>query len=395
MWNAFRGALAVLTRKTELAVWALAFPIILCTLFMFMFANLDSSMSFEAVPTAVVADDAYRADEGFSTLVDELSQPGDDQLLDVREFATAEEARGALEAGDVVGVLSVDSEGMPHLAVSPVSDGMGVSTMQVGRTILNTVADTYVRNADLLQGIAHDNPMALADPGLVERALSQGDATVQVSLTHNEPSQSVRFYYALLGMACLFCAQIGMVAVCEAQPNLSALGARRAVGAVSRGKTLAAALAASWVLATACLLAALAYMRFTAGIDFAGREVACIGAIAVCALFSTAFGTLLGSLPKVGFGVKTGLLTGTTCLLSLFAGLYGEPVMNMADQLARDYPLLASLNPAKVVTDTFYSLYYYDSLEPFFGKVGLLLAMTAVVFAVSALFIRRQRYASI
>ena len=395
MWNAFRGALAVLTRKTELAVWALAFPIILCTLFMFMFANLDESTAFEAVPTAVVADDAYRADEGFSTLVDELSQPGEDQLLDVREFATAEEARGALEAGDVVGVLSVDSEGMPHLAVSPVSDGMGVSTMQVGRTILNTVADTYVRNADLLQGIAHDNPMALADPGLVERALSQGDATVQVSLTHNEPSQSVRFYYALLGMACLFCAQIGMVAVCEAQPNLSALGARRAVGAVSRGKTLAAALAASWVLATACLLAALAYMRFTAGIDFAGREVACIGAIAVCALFSTAFGTLLGSLPKVGFGVKTGLLTGTTCLLSLFAGLYGEPVMNMADQLARDYPLLASLNPAKVVTDTFYSLYYYDSLEPFFGKVGLLLAMTAVVFAVSALFIRRQRYASI
>ena len=394
MWNAFRGALAVLTRKTELAVWALIFPIILSTLFMFMFANLDESTAFEAVPTAVVADDAYRADEGFSTLVDELSQPGDDQLLDVREFATAEEARGALEAGDVVGVLSVDSEGMPHLAVSPVSDGMGVSTMQVGRTILNTVADTYVRNADLLQGIAHDNPMALADPGLVERALSQGDATVQVSLTHNEPSQSVRFYYALLGMACLFCAQIGM-AVCEAQPNLSALGARRAVGAVSRGKTLAAALAASWVLATACLLAALAYMRFTAGIDFAGREVACIGAIAVCALFSTAFGTLLGSLPKVGFGVKTGLLTGTTCLLSLFAGLYGEPVMNMADQLARDYPLLASLNPAKVVTDTFYSLYYYDSLEPFFGKVGLLLAMTAVVFAVSALFIRRQRYASI
>ena len=393
MWNAFRGALAVLTRKTELAVWALAFPIILCTLFMFMFANLDSSMSFEAVPTAVVADDAYRADEEFSALVDELSQPGEDQLLDVREFATAEEARGSLEAGDVMGVLSVDGEGAPHLAVSPVSDGVG--TKQIGRTILNTVADTYVRNADLLQGIAHDNPMALADPDLVERALSQDDATVQVSLTHNEPTQSVRFYYALLGMACLFCAQIGMVAVCEAQPNLSPLGARRAVGAVSRGKTLAAALAASWVLATACLLAALAYMRFTAGIDFAGREIACVGAIAVCALFSTAFGTLLGSLPKVGFGVKTGLLTGTTCLLSLFAGLYGEPVMNMADQLARDYPLLASLNPAKVVTDTFYSLYYYDSLAPFAGKLGLLLSMTAVVFAVSALFIRRQRYASI
>ena len=101
-----------------------------------------------------------------------LYTSGDDQLLDVREFATAEEARGSLEAGDVVGVLSVDGEGAPHLAVSPVSDGVG--TKQIGRTILNTVADTYVRNADLLKGIAHDNPMALADPDLVERALSQG-----------------------------------------------------------------------------------------------------------------------------------------------------------------------------------------------------------------------------
>lgn len=395
MWNAFRGALAVLTRKTDLAVWALIFPIILSTLFMFMFANLDSSTAFEAVPTAVVADDAYRADEGFSALVDELSRPGDDQLLDVREFATAGEAREALDAGDVAGVLSVDGEGMPHLAVSPTSDSLGVGTERIGRTILNTVADAYARNADLLESIARDNPMALADPELVERALSQGDATEEVSLTRSEPAQAVRFYYGLLGMACLFCAQIGMVAVCEAQPNLSALGARRAVGAVSRGKTLAGALAASWVLATGCLLVALAYMRLTAGIDFAGRELACVGAIAVCALFSTAFGTFLGSLPKVGMGVKTGLLTGATCLLSLFAGLYGEPVMKMADQMARDYPLLASLNPAKVVTDTFYSLYYYDSLAPFAGKIGILLAMTAVVFAVSALFMRRQRYASI
>lgn len=383
----------VLTRKTELLVWALVFPIIMTTLFMFMFANLDESTAFEPVLTAVVADDAYRADVGFSDLMDELSRPGDDALLDVRQYATADEAREALEAGEVTGVLSVDGEGKPHLTVSPASST--TDTRQIGRTILNTVADTYVRNADLLEGIAHDNPMALADSALVERALASGDATVEVSLTHNVPSQSVRFYYALLGMACLFCAQIGLVAICEAQPNLSALGARRAVGATSRGKTLAASLAASWLLAMACLLLAFAYMRLTAGIDFAGREMACIGAIAMCALFSTALGALLGSLPKIGLGVKTGLLTGLTCLLSLFAGLYGEPVMQMADELARSYPLLASLNPAKVVTDVFYSLYYYDSLAPFIGKIGLLLTMTAVVFAVSALFIRRQRYASL
>ncbi len=392
MWNVFKGALTVLTRKRELFVWSLAFPIILSTMFMFMFSNLDSATAFDPVPTGVVADAAYE-DTAFADVVDEMGEPGDDQLLDVRAFATADEARAALSSGEVQGVLSVDDNGDPLLLVTPDSGGLGVE--QIGRTILNTVVNTYVRDADLVAGIAEDNPLALADPSHIEDALAHGDATEQVSLTHAEPAQSVRYYYALLGMAALFCGQVGMLAICEAQPNLSPLGARRALGATSRGKTLAATLAASWLISFLCLMVAFLYMRFAVGIDFSGREGLCVAALAVAALLSTALGTLLGSLPKVGLGVKTGLLTALTCFLSLFAGLYGEPCMELADSITRNYPLLASVNPAKVVTDLFYSLYYYDSLAPFAQKAGILLAMAAVLFAVSALFVRRQRYASL
>ena len=392
MWNVFKGALTVLTRKRELFVWSLAFPIILSTMFMFMFSNLDSSTAFDPVPTGVVADAAYKG-SAFADVVDELGASGDDQLLAVHAFATADEAREALSAGDVLGIVSVDAEGTPLLVVTPSSGGVGVE--QIGRTVLGTVVDTYVRNADLVAGIAADNPLALADPNRVEEALSRGSVTEQVSLTHAAPTESVRYYYALLGMAALFCGQVGMLAICETQPNLSALGARRALGATSRGKTLAATLAASWLVSFACLIVAFLYMRFAVGIDFSGREGLCVAAIAAAALLSTALGTLLGSLPKVGLGVKTGLLTALTCFLSLFAGLYGEPCMALADSIARSFPALASINPAKVITDVFYSLYYYDSLVPFAQKIGILLAMTAALFAVSALFIRRQRYASL
>ncbi|PNV67540.1 ABC transporter permease [Enteroscipio rubneri] len=392
MWNVFKGALTVLTRKRELFVWSLAFPIILSTMFMFMFSNLDSSTAFDPVPTGVVADAAYKG-SAFADVVDELGASGDDQLLAVHAFATADEAREALSAGDVLGIVSVDAEGTPLLVVTPSSGGVGVE--QIGRTVLGTVVDTYVRNADLVAGIAADNPLALADPNRVEEALSRGSVTEQVSLTHAAPTESVRYYYALLGMAALFCGQVGMLAICETQPNLSALGARRALGATSRGKTLAATLAASWLVSFACLIVAFLYMRFAVGIDFSGREGLCVAAIAAAALLSTALGTLLGSLPKVGLGVKTGLLTALTCFLSLFAGLYGEPCMALADSIARSFPALASINPAKVITDVFYSLYYYDSLMPFAQKIGILLAMAAALFAVSALFIRRQRYASL
>lgn len=393
MWNIYKGTLAVLVRKRELLIWSLAFPLILSTIFMFMFANLEDATAFDPVPTAVVVDDNYRSATSFGDIMEELGAPDDDQLLDVHSFSNFDEALEALSSEEVVGIVSVDAQGEPKLSVAPGSSGLGVE--QIGRTILDTVVNTYVRDVTLLTNIAAENPLALTDPGRIEEALTHGDATVQVSLTYSTPAQSVRYYYALLGMAALFCGQIGLLAICETQPNLSALGARRAIGATSRGKTLAATLAASWTVSFICLVIAFLYILFVGGIDFAGREGLCIAALAVAALFSTSLGTLLGSLPKVKLNTKTGILTGITCFLALFAGLYGEPCMELADNVARSYPMLAALNPAKVVTDTFYSLYYYDSLVPFVEKAGILLIMTVVLFVISALFMRRQRYASL
>ena len=43
----------------------------------------------------------------------------------------------------------------------------------------------------------------------------------------------------------------------------------------------------------------------------------------------------------------------------------------------------------------FYSLYYYDGLEVFAGNVALIGLFSAALFAVGALFMRRQRYASL
>ena len=70
------------------------------------------------------------------------------------------------------------------------------------------------------------------------------------------------------------------------------------------------------------------------------------------------------------------------CLLSLFTGLYGEPCMELADMVSREFPVLASLNPAKAICDMFYSLYYYDGLEVFAGNVALIGLFSAALFAV-------------
>ena len=252
-----------------------------------------------------------------------------------------------------------------------------------------------VRDADLMTSIARENPGAFADPGRLEAMFSSVDATEEVSLTHAAPKESVRFYYALFAMAALFGAQIAVVAVCWTQPNLSPLGARRALGAIGRTRTLLATLLACWLLSFCCLLIAFLYTRLVVGVDFAGREGLCVAGLGTASLLACALGTALGSLPKLDVGSKTGILTGVVCLLSLFTGLYGEPCMELADMVSREFPVLASLNPAKAICDMFYSLYYYDGLEVFAGNVALIGLFSAALFAVGALFVRRQRYASL
>ena len=79
----------------------------------------------------------------------------------------------------------------------------------------------------------------------------------------------------------------------------------------------------------------------------------------------------------------------------MFAGLYGSPVMKLADAMNATMPALQFVNPAVQISQAFYSIMYYDTYQRTIEYVLVLLAMTAVLFAVSFLFIRRQRYASL
>ena len=47
------------------------------------------------------------------------------------------------------------------------------------------------------------------------------------------------------------------------------------------------------------------------------------------------------------------------------------------------------------ISQAFYSIMYYDTYQRTIEHILILLAMAAVLFAASALFIRRQRYASL
>ena len=401
MWNTFKYTILELVRMPGVLVWALAFPLILSTVFMMMFGPLDDQSEIDPIPLVAVdpADDVEG--QSFQAFLDALSDDGNgESLFAITYVPNAEEAvdlveRNMAEENPYVGYVQL-LEGTPDVHVTSVSDLTGMEWLKT--SILVMAMDNYVANAAMIRDLMNGNPGLVAQPDMAETLASMTkpiEATVRTTVTANQPKESVRFYFALLGMAALFGGTLGMIAFQRLKPNTSPLGARRALGATSHGRTVAATVAASWTITFACLCVTYLYMRYVAGIDFGGRDGACLITTAIAALTATALGCAISAIPKVPESVKSGILTDIVCCASLFAGLYGEPTMELADMVSANFPVLDYVNPAIQISQAFYSIMYYDSLAPMVGHLVGRLGMALVLFALSAQSLRRQRYASL
>lgn len=455
MWTTFKATVRTLLLTPSAVVWTLIFPIVLATVFNFMFEPMRSTGSVEAVDVAVVADDAWE-DSPFSQVVDTLSE-ADEPLLAVHPVATEQEARELIAEGSVAGAYIVDaagnegnteqsgsdeldavdaagpadaagaasdpdnadatgaasgsgtaagssdvststssagSTGAPHIILAPAGSGTGSdASYDVNRAILESVATSYLQSEALIEELATHDPVALSDPTTIENALGLSVSVREVSLTHAQPDSMVRFYYALLGMASIFAAQLAGESVWHLQPTSSAAGARRTVSSTSRMRLLIPTIGACWAISTTFLAIAFGYICLTAHIDFSGREGLCLVGIAASSLLSCGIGALVGALPgRMGSDSRRGILTALTCLLSLFAGLYGEPTMELADTVAHVFPAATWLNPVCLIRDLFYTVYYYDTLVPFSLRLAACAGIAAVLLAVSAACMRRSAH---
>lgn len=392
MFNTIITTLKTLLRRPSTWVWGAIFPIALSTMFMFMFVNLSSDGKVDPVPVAVVADGAWDVST-FKDVATSLAKEGDDQLLEIHECEDVDAANRALKAGEVAGIYTVDAAGAPKLTLLSSYDSSRASTVLTDRSILETVASSYTQNAELMAQIAQDDPAALADPEAVARALSLEGGTRRVSLTRTTPDGTTIYYYALFGLVAMMSAEFAALSVVDLQPNLSGLGARRCVGGLSKTASLAGIFVGSWLVSFASMAIAIGYVRLVVGIDFGGREGLCLAGGAASALAATGLGLFVGTLPvKGGKASKSGILTGFATTCALFAGLYGEPAMALADDVARAFPAECWLNPVKLICDMFNRLYFFEDLGPFAVRAGALVLMTLVFVVAATLIFGRSRY---
>ncbi|MDE5587003.1 MAG: ABC transporter permease, partial [Bacilli bacterium] len=77
------------------------------------------------------------------------------------------------------------------------------------------------------------------------------------------------------------------------------------------------------------------------------------------------------------------------CVLS---GMMGITMKYVID---KNIPIVNQLNPVNMITDGFYALYYYDTLNRYYFNVVSLLIFSFLLIGISTLCLRRQKYDSI
>ncbi|MBS3951191.1 MAG: ABC transporter permease [Peptococcaceae bacterium] len=161
---------------------------------------------------------------------------------------------------------------------------------------------------------------------------------------------------------------------------------------IHKMKLLGCDLLVALLIQFAELLILLVYMRFALNVAFGSQLGYILLTCLVGSLVGVSMGIFIGALVKGSEGVKTGVVIGATLTMSFFSGLNYPNVKYM---VAKAFPPSTWINPASLITDALYALYYYDTYSRFSLNIGLLFAFSLVFILGAYLVLRRNQYASI
>jgi ABC-2 type transport system permease protein len=218
------------------------------------------------------------------------------------------------------------------------------------------------------------------------------DNFVNEKADQKKPDVVLIYFYALLGYTCIFAANSGLEEVNKIQADQSIQGARVNVSPVNKMKLFLCNLTAAFMVHCGSLILLFLYMYYGMKIDFGSNLIYTFITCIVGSMAGISIGATVGVWIKKKADTKEAILT----LIVLGGGfLSGMMIADMKYIIAEKVPLLAYINPVSLVSDSLYSLYYYDTYDRFYLNMILLGCMTVLFGILSYLGIRRKNYASI
>ena len=369
-------ALKTLFKNKILIFWTFAFPIILGTFFNMAFSDIEKNEKLDIIDIAIVETEEFKNNEIWKKTFELLSDEKSEEKMFNTNYVTKQEAENLLKENKITGYLLLEEK--PKVIVS---------TSGINQTVLKYVTEEIEQTQEIItskieskiQETIMQNPSQM---GNIEQLTMQiyednikmiEDQSLNIQdISSSHLSYTMVEFYTLIAMTCLYGGILGMVAVNQNLANMSATGKRVAVSPTSKAKLIFSSSIASYLTQLVGIALLFVYTIFVLKVDYGDNLLLII------------LLTLVGCLAGLTLGI-----TMAGCFLS---GMMGITMKYVID---KNVPILNKLNPASMITDGFYSLYYYDTLDRFYFNIASLLIFAVIMLLISMFSLRRQKYDSI
>lgn len=379
-----------LFKNKILIFWTFAFPIILGIFFNMAFSNIEKDEVLKVFDIAVVNNEQFEHQSIYKEAIDELSK-GKDKLFNV-QYVAKEKADSLLNDSDVEGYIVFENN-KPQVVVK---ENGTYQTML--KFVVNEITQNKIMVTDLSEQVIRRQ---------MEKGNINGDTAKIVSDILNKiQNQQVKMtdisssnlsymqieYYTLIAMACMYGGMLGLTAINTCLANMSSKGKRISVSPNRKSTVVLSAAMGSYFVSLVGLAILMLFLKFVLQVDFGDNLLLVLLLATVGNLAGISLGILIASVFRVSEGAKTGITIAVTMFLSVLSGMMGVTLKYVIDKNA---PIVNLVNPNNLITDGFYSLYYYNTLDRYFRDVCYLLVFVAICLIISFVSLRREKYDSI
>lgn len=389
-YHNLKYSLKTLFRDKGLIFWTFAFPILLGLFFNLAFSDIEKSETLDIIDIAIIDNYEYQNNTIIKEAFKELgSSTSNNQLFNIK-YVDIDEANKLLDDNKIEGYLLLENNDKKIM----------VKENGVNATVIKSVVDELSTNEKIINELVKDELSTNTNKD-ISRIYEEVYKKAQNLMTKDNNitdissknlSYTVIEFYTLIAMSCLYGGTIGLVAISNNLANMSDKAKRKSISPTSKSSMLLSSLLASYIVQIIGVTLLLLFLYLILKIDFGTNPLFVIILTLSGSLAGLTTGVFIGTVLKCNESVKTGIIIAITMFFCCLAGMMGITLKYVIDT---NIQILNIINPANMITDGFYSLYYYETLNRFWFNIASLLIYSLILILISYKKLRRQKYDSI
>ena len=382
-------SLKILLRNKALIFWTFAFPIILGLFFNLAFQNIEKNEQLQVIDIAIINSNDYNNNKIVRESLNELTK-GKNKLFNIK-VTNEKTSKDLLNNNEITGYLTfkedqvnitVKNSGVEETVLKQVLEQIQSNSKIVNKTIEKEISEQVATNKKINYEQIYQNALSL---------LNENNIKIN-NISNKNLSYTMIEYYTLIAMACLYGAMLSMFIINYQLPNMNSTGKRISASPINKSKQLISSLLATYIVQIIGLLLLFLFTIFILKVDY-GKNLLYVIITSLCgALSGLSFGVATSTLFKTNENAKTGIIIAITMLFCFLSGMMGITMKYIID---KNIPLLNMINPANMITDALYSLYYYSTFDRFYQDILSLLIFSCIMILISIKGLRRQKYDNI